>query len=270
MKAFVILATGLALTALPPSVALVAGTALAQEAQPQPVPETATPETAAPAEVPTGAGAAIGEANEAASDALSASGDAARAATEAAGAKAGEVAEKAARAAREAEAAAAAAVDEALDQAAHIAKPATSEAPAPEAESEVAPVVAAPDVGPPAISPEEPGVLGSWITSRRIWTTNEPASTPWDDSALDGALTARPATWQEIAKVDDVVLDDDGQLVGYIADIGGFLGIGAKKVLLGTQAIHLIRIGEERFYATNFTKAELEALPDFNPATVLK
>ena len=129
------------------------------------------------------------------------------------------------------------------------------------------PPVIPPDVNPPAISEAEPGVLGSWVTSRNIWTTNQPSSTVW----VDPTLEKRPGEWQNIAKVNDIVLDDSGEhVVGYVADIGGFLGIGAKKVLLGPGAIHLLSIGDETFFATNYTKEELEALPDFDEKTVRK
>lgn len=142
------------------------------------------------------------------------------------------------------------------------AAPGTAAAPAAEP---AAPVVA-PDVKAPALSEATPGMLGSWMTSRHIWTTNQPSSTAWENTTL----TERPADWQDIAKVDDLVLDDKGELVGYIADIGGFLGIGAKKVLLGRDAIHLVKVGDDSFFATNFTKDELKALPDFDAKTVVK
>ncbi|MFO1140573.1 MAG: PRC-barrel domain-containing protein [Paracoccus sp. (in: a-proteobacteria)] len=128
------------------------------------------------------------------------------------------------------------------------------------------PPVIAPDVNAPAISEAEPGVLSSWITSRNIWTTNRPSTIVW----VAPTLTERPGDWQNIAKVADIVLDDSGQVVGYIADIGGFLGIGAKKVLLGVGSIHLVTIGDNSFFATNYTKEELEALPDFDEKTVRK
>ena len=135
------------------------------------------------------------------------------------------------------------------------------------ADAAAPPAVIAPDVNPPAISEAEPGILSSWVTSRNIWTTNQPSSTVW----VDPALEKRPGEWQNIAKVNDIVLDDSGEhVVGYVADIGGFLGIGAKKVLLGPGAIHLLTIGDETFFATNYTKEELEALPDFDEKTVRK
>lgn len=126
--------------------------------------------------------------------------------------------------------------------------------------------VAAPDVSAPVLSAENPGMLGSWIMNRRIWTTNQPSSSAWSDTTL----TERPADWTNIAKVDDIVLDPQGNVLGYIADIGGFLGLGAKRVLLGKDALHFTRIGDDEFYATNFTKEELQALPEFDATTVMK
>ncbi|PZO65606.1 MAG: hypothetical protein DI498_08955 [Paracoccus denitrificans] len=221
------------------------GAAFAQTAT---APATDAPVVTAPATTP--AESAADNAADAANSAMDAAGDAANAAGQAAG--------DAANAAGEAAGDAAAAANDAADAAADAAGEA--------ADAAAAAPVAAPDVSAPALSATNPGVLGSWVTSRNIWTTNQPSSSAWSDTAL----TERPADWQEIAKVNDVVFDKDGQLVGYIADIGGFLGIGAKKVLLGTDAIHMVTINDDTFYATNFTKEELEALPDFDTATVMK
>ena len=127
-------------------------------------------------------------------------------------------------------------------------------------------VVVAPDVDAPVMSAENPGLLGSYIMNRRIWATNQPSST----ALADTTMTERPAEWTDIAKVGDIVVDPEGNIMGYTADIGGFLGLGAKTVLLGKDALHLVRIGDDVFYATNFTKEELEALPDFDSTTVLK
>ncbi|WJS86094.1 PRC-barrel domain-containing protein [Paracoccus sp. TOH] len=203
-------------------------------------------------------GTAATEAADTAADAAAEAGDAAaEAADDAADAAAGMGEQAADTAAGAADDAAGAADDAAAaaDDAAAAAEDAAAEAP-----------VTPPDVKAPAISEADPGVLSSWVTSRRIWTTNQPSTTEW----VDPQVEERPAEWQDIAKVNDIVLDDSGQVVGYIADIGGFLGIGAKKVLLGVDAIHLITVGNDTFFATNYTKAELEALPDFDEKTVRK
>ncbi|SMO62166.1 PRC-barrel domain-containing protein [Paracoccus laeviglucosivorans] len=272
MKPFVIAATTLAL-ALP---------AVAQTTAPATPPATAAPAdqaegAAATAETAADNAEAAAEkaADEAGAAAEQAADEAANAADQAADAAAtaaddaanaaqgmGDQAGDAAAAADNAEDAASDAADSAADAAADA--PDSAAAPAGEA---AAPPVTPPDVNPPAISEADPGLLGTWITSRRIWTTNQPSTQEWSQPE---ELEERPAEWQDIAKVNDIVLDDSGQVVGYIADIGGFLGIGAKKVLLGVDAIHMVSVGTDTFFATNYTKAELEALPDFDEKTVRK
>lgn len=116
------------------------------------------------------------------------------------------------------------------------------------------------------LSAENPGITASWLQGRAIYTTNQPSTTEWTDATGD----AVPGDWNEIATVSDIVMSPDGQVMGYIADIGGFLGIGAKKVLLGVDALHMTRVGNDVFYATNFTEEELRALPDFDNATVMR
>lgn len=116
------------------------------------------------------------------------------------------------------------------------------------------------------LSAENPGMLGSWVMNRHIWTTNQPS----DSAMMDAAPAERPAEWSDIAKVDDVVIGPDGDMVGYVADIGGFLGIGAKKVLLGADQLTFMQIGDEAFYVTNMTKEELEGLPEFDKQIVLQ
>lgn len=116
------------------------------------------------------------------------------------------------------------------------------------------------------LTADNPGMLGSWIMNRRIWTTNQPSSSAWENTTL----TERPADWTDIAKVDDIVVDAEGSIVGYVADIGGFLGLGAKQVLLNPDALHFVQVGEDAFFATNYTREELEALPDFDTTTVMR
>lgn len=121
-------------------------------------------------------------------------------------------------------------------------------------------------VDAPALTAENPGLTTSWLMDRHIYTTNQPSTTAWSDVTV----TERPAEWNDIAKINDVVLDKDGNLIGYLADIGGFLGMGAKTVLLGKDALHLVRFGDDSVYATNFTKEELESLPEFDSNVVMK
>ncbi len=70
----------------------------------------------------------------------------------------------------------------------------------------------------------------------------------------------------KIGSVDDVLVDDEGQLRYFVINTGGWL-VG-KKVLF---PIGRARIDYEhnRVYADNLTKAQVEALPEFNNNTTV-
>jgi sporulation protein YlmC with PRC-barrel domain len=64
---------------------------------------------------------------------------------------------------------------------------------------------------------------------------------------------------EEIGEVEDVLVDASGQPVAVTADVGGFLGIGEREVVIGldqlTQAGDRLTVG--------MTKEQIEALPEF-------
>lgn len=268
MNKFVIAAT---------SLVLASGAAYAQDAAKTEDPtlmqqaETAAQQSAAEAEkAAEAAGAAVENAADSAADATADAADAAA-----------DSAEKAADSAAEAADAATDAADETM---ATGGQGTTADAPMTEGNSTTMPagetpmaadapaVVADPALVEKAtgkaavVTAENPGMLGSWIMNRHIWTTNQPS----DSAMIETAPAERPAEWSDIAKVDDLVIDKNGDLVGYVADIGGFLGIGAKQVLLGADQLGFMQIGDDAFYVTNMTKEELEALPDFDKQIVMQ
>lgn len=115
-----------------------------------------------------------------------------------------------------------------------------------------------------ALSPENPGLTASWLQGRAIYTTNQPSTTQWTDATGD----AVPAEWNEIANVSDIVMSPEGDVIGYIADIGGFLGMGTHSVLLDRDVLNMAQFGDDTVLATNYSQEELEALPEFDMDTV--
>lgn len=115
-----------------------------------------------------------------------------------------------------------------------------------------------------ALSAENPGVTASWLQGRAIYTTNQPSTTQWTDATGDSV----PAEWNEIANVSDIVMSPEGDVIGYIADIGGFLGMGTHSVLLDRDVLNMAQFGDDTVLATNYSQEELEALPEFDMDTV--
>lgn len=125
-----------------------------------------------------------------------------------------------------------------------------------------APVMAPTEVQP-VLDSTTPSMLGSWVEGLQVYTTNQPSNSEW--SMLEG--DAIPAEWDSIAEIDDIVIDETGGqyvIAGYVIDIGGFLGIGAKEVLISTEAMKMATFGGDVVFATNYTRDELAALPDFD------
>ncbi|MFN3275425.1 MAG: hypothetical protein ACK41U_12195 [Paracoccus sp. (in: a-proteobacteria)] len=116
-----------------------------------------------------------------------------------------------------------------------------------------------------ALSAENRGITSSWLADRPVYTTNQPSTTQWTDATGD----AVPGDWNEIGNVSDLVMTTDGELVGYVADIGGFLGLGTHTVLLDREMLHIAQFGDDVVLATNYTQEELEALPEFDEDTVM-
>lgn len=116
-----------------------------------------------------------------------------------------------------------------------------------------------------ALSAENRGITSSWLADRSVYTTNEPSTTQWTETTGDTV----PGEWNEIGNVSDLVMTTDGELVGYVADIGGFLGLGTHTVLLDREMLHIAQFGDDVVLATNYTQEELEALPEFDTDTVM-
>jgi hypothetical protein len=102
------------------------------------------------------------------------------------------------------------------------------------------------------------------ITGGNVYTTNEADDEGWDaDFTYDGIGT----DWNQIGEIEDVVLDRGGQVIGIVAEVGGFLDIGDKHVLIETTDLNLVAVDDLTYaYVTRLNEEDLEALPDIDEA----
>jgi hypothetical protein len=69
---------------------------------------------------------------------------------------------------------------------------------------------------------------------------------------------------ESIGEIEDIVVGGNGQIRHVLVGVGGFLGIGEKRVALDMSAIDVMRSEDGGMYlVVNKTKAQLEALPSF-------
>ena len=102
------------------------------------------------------------------------------------------------------------------------------------------------------------------ITGGEIYTSNEAHDEgSWGSMEYD----AVGADWNDIGEIEDIVLDKSGQMIGVVAEVGGFLDIGDKHVVLRMEDVKLVAV-DDRSYAifTRLNEEDLEALPEVDEA----
>ncbi|MGZ9810917.1 PRC-barrel domain-containing protein [Pseudoroseicyclus sp. H15] len=98
------------------------------------------------------------------------------------------------------------------------------------------------------------------ITGGDIYTFNEANDEGWDATTVyDGV----GADWNEIGEIEDLILSRDGQLIGIVAEVGGFLDIADKHVVIPLGDVSLVAVDDREYaYVTRYNEEQLEELED--------
>lgn len=96
------------------------------------------------------------------------------------------------------------------------------------------------------------------ITGGNIYTMNEADDEGWD---ADMSYDAVGADWNDIGEIEDIILSRDGQMIGIVAEVGGFVDIGDKHVVIPVDDVSLVAVDDETYsYVTRLSEEELEQL----------
>ena len=71
----------------------------------------------------------------------------------------------------------------------------------------------------------------------------------------------------DIGKVADLILTDDGSVSAVVLGVGGFLGIGTKDVAISMASIDMAKDGNSVKLVMDATKDQLKAAPTYDSAT---
>ncbi|MGB3406521.1 MAG: PRC-barrel domain-containing protein [Jannaschia sp.] len=92
----------------------------------------------------------------------------------------------------------------------------------------------------------------SSVYDESTWTNTDDAS--WD--AMNWA-----DDYAQIGEIEDIILDSDGQMVGIVAEVGGFLDIGDKHVMLPVDEVRLVPVDDTSYsYVTRMSEEQLEEM----------
>jgi hypothetical protein len=167
------------------------------------------------------------------------------------------------------------AADQPADQSAQ--EPATTDQPAetaqepaaPDQPAETAQEPAAPDQPaetaeqPPAgEQPEQAAEAAAEPMDQAVFITDQ-AATHWLATDYIGQ-TVYNRQDEAIGGIDDLIVEEDGGLVGFVVGVGGFLGIGKKQVAINLDAVEVQQDedGRPKLVVAGSKEALLEA-PDF-------
>ncbi len=81
-----------------------------------------------------------------------------------------------------------------------------------------------------------------------------------------GASVKNPKD-EDVGKIDDLIFDKDGKIVGAVVSVGGFLGMGAKSVGVDWDQL---QVRSSDAIVVQWTKEELQAAPDFQTQEDIK
>lgn len=103
-------------------------------------------------------------------------------------------------------------------------------------------------------------VSADQLTEGKIYRMEIVDDTAWNTG--NGFNTVE-AEWVDIGDIEDILLDKNGQMVGILAEIGGFLDIGDRDIIIPIENVRFSTSGEREYhFVTNMSEAELEALPE--------
>ncbi len=96
------------------------------------------------------------------------------------------------------------------------------------------------------------------ITGGAIYTTNEANDEGWDGQ---GVFDSVGTDWNEIGEIEDIVLTHSGEFKGIVAEVGGFLDVGDKHVMIPVSDIRLVAVDDATYaYVTRLNEEDLESM----------
>ncbi|MCH8505379.1 MAG: PRC-barrel domain-containing protein [Ectothiorhodospiraceae bacterium] len=97
-----------------------------------------------------------------------------------------------------------------------------------------------------------------------MFMSHAPQNAIYADDLIGNSVKNR-ADDEEVGTVQDLILDQDGQIVGVIVGVGGFLGIGDKDVALSWDSMdrELDADGDEYIFRVDADEDTLEEAPEY-------
>lgn len=127
---------------------------------------------------------------------------------------------------------------------------------------------------------EAPAFLSSTFTGMTVYALDPERATAMPDRAASADIGYERARavgyladrdrWDDIGSINDIVMTKDGEILGVLVDVGGFLGLGAHTVMVDISELSFVaddRAGAEVddfFIVISKSREALEALREWD------
>lgn len=113
---------------------------------------------------------------------------------------------------------------------------------------------------------EETRALAAQRTDTAM-SAGDRSSLNWESGAT---FAASRDAWENVGNIDDIILTKNGEVRGVLIDVGGFLGFGARTVMVDIDELFFVANDESVEDVNDFmivatmTREQLEALPEYD------
>ena len=96
------------------------------------------------------------------------------------------------------------------------------------------------------------------ITGGDVYTMNAASDEGW---SMDTLHTEVGAEWNDIGEIEDIIMNKSGQMIGIVAEVGGFLDIADKHVMIPVADVNLVAVDDARYaFLTRHSEEDLEQM----------
>ena len=69
----------------------------------------------------------------------------------------------------------------------------------------------------------------------------------------------------QVGRIVDVLVDDQGQPRAAVIDFGGFMGIGKRRIAVAWRALHFLPAAEQSHVRIDMTVDQIKSTPEYKP-----
>ncbi|CAM4044382.1 PRC-barrel domain-containing protein [Vreelandella rituensis] len=104
---------------------------------------------------------------------------------------------------------------------------------------------------------------GSPTDKEAMYVTRKEQNEFLADDLMDTEIHSTTEDDEGIGSIEDLIINEDGEITAVIVNVGGFLGMGEKQVAIEWDSLELTQEGDDYVIKTNASQDALENAEEF-------